>query len=255
MSSEVAARHTPEEQEFAKKTAELAALKVELADRELTLSNFRAELAAFEGVYLRTVGSLYAELDNINAQIAERIAEQVGSQQARQDAAEARRRAHESYSAAHGETAAVPEFSPTPELKSLYREVAKKVHPDLTSDPADRDIRDKMMAEANRAYARGDADALRRILEEYEGSPDAVQGTGVAADLVRVIRKISQARKRLAQIEEAIAQLRASAMAELMAKTEEYKKHGRDLLEELAQGVRKRIAESRQRLASLSEEA
>jgi hypothetical protein len=251
MGSEIAARRKPEEEELAKKRAELARLEAELGERELALASFRAELAAFEGRYLRAVGVLYAELDDINAQIAERIAQQLGSQQATQDATEARQRAQESYAAAHGETAGAPEFAPTAELKSLYREVAKKVHPDLTSDPADRNIREKMMAEANRAYERGDADALRRILEEYEGSPDAVQGTGVAADLVRVIRKITQARNRLAQIEEAIAQLRSSEIAELMARAEEYRKQGRDLLAELAEGVRKQIAASRQRLASL----
>jgi len=251
MSSEIAARRKPEEEELAKKQAELAQLEEELADRELGLASFRSELVAFEGWYLRTVGVLYAELDDINAQIAERVAQQVRTQQATRHAAEARQCAQESYSAAHGETAGAPEFTPTPELKSLYREVAKKIHPDLTSDPADRKIREKMMADANRAYERGDADALRRILDEYEGNPDTVQGTGVAADLVRVIRKITQAQNRLAQIEGAIADLRASAIAELMAKAEEYRKQGRDLLAELAEGLRKQIAASRQRLASL----
>jgi len=251
MNAEIAARRKPEEEELAKKQAELAQLEGELGERELALASFRAALAAFEGRYLRTVGILYAELDDINARIAECIAQQSDDRQAAQHATEARQQAQESYSAAHGERSEAPEFSPTAELKSLYRDVAKKVHPDLTSDPADRSIREKMMAEANRAYECGDAEALRMVLEEYEGSPDTVQGTGVAADLVRAIRKITQARNRIAQIEEAIVQLRRSPMAELMANEEEYRELGRDLLAELADGVRKQIAASHQRLASL----
>ena len=38
---------------------------------ELDLATLRAELAEFESRYLRTVGVLYAELDEIEAQIAE----------------------------------------------------------------------------------------------------------------------------------------------------------------------------------------
>ena len=50
----------------------------------------------------------------------------------------------------------------------------------------------QLMTEANAAYERGDAETLRRILEEYESSPESVKGVGVAADLVRVIRQIKQ---------------------------------------------------------------
>jgi hypothetical protein len=251
MAPEITTRRKPEEEELARKQSELAKLEAELAEDELELANFHGELAAFEGLYLRAVGVLYAELDELNAQIAERLAEEQGTQQARQNADQARETAQESYSAAHGDAAKTPEFSPTPELKSLYRAVAKKVHPDLTSDPADRIRREKLMADANDAYERGDAEALRRILEEYECSPEDVKGSGVAADLVRVIRKIVQVQTRIAEIEDSISQLRKSEMAELMAKAQEYSKVGRTLLDQLAEGLRAQIAASRQRLATL----
>jgi len=48
------------------------------------------------------------------------------------------------------------------ELKSLYRELAKRFHPDLAADDAERMARGTRMAEINDAYARGDLDALRR---------------------------------------------------------------------------------------------
>jgi sulfur relay (sulfurtransferase) DsrC/TusE family protein len=46
----------------------------------LSLANLRAELAAFEGRYLREVGILYAELDDWNAKIAESVAEAAGTE-------------------------------------------------------------------------------------------------------------------------------------------------------------------------------
>jgi hypothetical protein len=63
MTSEIVHHLSPEEQELAQKRKELALLQAELIDRELFLVNLRAELAAFEGRYLREVGVLYAELD------------------------------------------------------------------------------------------------------------------------------------------------------------------------------------------------
>lgn len=225
----------------------LALLQSELAERELFLTNLRAELSAFEGQYLRQVGTLYAELDEWNVKIAELLAEQAGTEEARSAAAQARAQAEESNSAVRGGSAAAREFIPSAELKALYREVAKRVHPDLATDEADHRKREQLMAEANAAYQRGDAETLRRILEEYECSPESVRGAGVAADLVRAIRQIKQVRGRLSQIEIEIATLIDSDIAKLRAKAEAANPEGRDLLTEMAEKVRKRIAVARRK--------
>jgi hypothetical protein len=69
------------DRDLAEKHEQLAILQAELTDRELFLESLRAELAAFEGRYLREVGVLYAELDEWNAKIAELTAEAVGTEQ------------------------------------------------------------------------------------------------------------------------------------------------------------------------------
>src|ERR1035437_3364596 len=76
-------------------------------------------------------------------------------------------------------------------LKGLYREVAKRVHPDLTSDEADRSKRQRLMAEANQAFERGDANRLTKILEESDARLASAQESGVPAVLVRAVRKIT----------------------------------------------------------------
>ena len=53
-------RLKPEEEEILRKREELAAIRVALAERELELVDVRRQLAAFEGRYLRHVGTLYA---------------------------------------------------------------------------------------------------------------------------------------------------------------------------------------------------
>lgn len=241
MPAEIVRYRTREEEELARKQEELAQLQTVLVDRELFLANLRGELSVFEGRYLREVGVLYAELDEWKAKLAELLAREADTDAARSAANEARAQANESYSVAHGEAASAKEFAPSPELKSLYREVAKRIHPDMATGEADRANRDRLMADASRAYRQGDAETLRNILQEYENSPESVQGVGVAADLLRVLLQIKRLEKRLDQIEGDIATLYASDLAKLMAKAEVCRKEGRNLVAEIASAVRTKI--------------
>jgi hypothetical protein len=246
MNSDLVRHRSPAEQELAKRRQELAILQAELTDRELLLESLLAELAAFEGRYLREVGVLYAELDEWNAKIAELTAEGVGTEQAQSAAAEARARAEESFAAAHGDAAKAALFSPSPELKKLFREVVRQVHPDNAMDEPDRILRTRLLAQANLAYRRGDSAALRRILDEYRISPEAVKGAGATADLERVNRQILRISKRLAQIDSEVADLSSSEIALLMAKVETAAAHGRNLLADMANSVKQRISLARQ---------
>ena len=252
MKAQIVSRLSPEEEELARKRNELALLQAEVGDRELHLASLRVELSIFERRYLREVGKLYADLDEWKAKIAQLVAEEERTIEARSAATEARTQAEESYSAAHGEAARGAEFIPSPELKKLYRDLAKRVHPDLATDEADRAHRERSMSEANRAYERGDVDALRRILEEYESSPESVKGTGVAADLVRVIRQIRQLQKRLVQIEVEITTLCESDIAKLKAKAEQLSDQGRNLLAEMAEDVNRQIDIESRRVEEIS---
>ncbi|MDS3861592.1 hypothetical protein RIF25_12325 [Thermosynechococcaceae cyanobacterium BACA0444] len=74
MTSDLIRHVSPEEEELAQKEAELAALESELAERELGLATLQAELHAFEREYLHLIGSRYAELDRIEAQIIKYMA-------------------------------------------------------------------------------------------------------------------------------------------------------------------------------------
>lgn len=247
---------TPEERELESKRARLAALEAELAQHELDLTTLKAELQTFEARYLQEVGVLYAELDDIEAQIAEAQAHlNPRDQQAHEQATKARVQAQESAQAA-GSAQKLGEqkkFTAPENLKKLYRDVAKSIHPDLATDEAERVRRQTVMAEANQAYAEGNEAKLQAILREWESSPESVKGEGVGAELIRVIRKIAQVEERLHAIEDEIAELEASDLYQLKAKVEEAESGGRDLLGEMASQVKQQIAEARKRLAVMTQ--
>jgi hypothetical protein len=225
---------TPEEAELLRKREELAAVRAELAERELELADLRAQLKSFEGRYLRQVGVLYAELDEWEARIAELDASLTPTPAAQQHAEQARKRADETREATHGEASLAQDFQPSADLKRLFREVAKRIHPDFAKDDADRQHRTRLMAKANEAYSRGDAEILQRILDDYQESSESVQGEGVGAELIRIIRQIHQARKNIATIKQELSSLHESDFARLQADAELAEQEGRDLLAELA---------------------
>src|ERR1039458_755071 len=163
MSREIIRKLTPEEEELLRKREELASVRAALAERELELADFRALLKSFEGRYLRQVGALYADLDDWEAKVAEIEASLKPSATASQRAQETRKRAEETHEATHGEASKARDFQPSADLKSLFREAAKRIHPDFAKDEADLELRTRLMAQVNEAYSQGDADALRQI--------------------------------------------------------------------------------------------
>jgi hypothetical protein len=254
MGSKPIVARTPEEQELEKKLAELAVVEAELVQSELGLATQTAQLYEFERTYLRIVGTKYAELDRINALIEQLMLKRHPEDiEWRHRAHEAQEKARESAQATNGiaEPTKRESFDPSPDVQRLYRELAKKMHPDLADDPQDRERRNRIMAEVNSAYAEGDIDRLRTLLREWETSPEAVRGEGVAERLVRAIRKIHQARGRLQGIESELAALRDSSLAKLRQTVEDAKREGRDLLAEMASALETEIAAARERLGDL----
>lgn len=255
MSKSVQRRQTPEDIELVKKQEEVRELEAEFAEKELTLATLRADLHCFEIRYIRQIGSLYAVLDDLEAQIAEAVARQhPRNERARNVAEQARSKARKSASeAAPADETHVSgdEFKPSERLKALYRSAAKAIHPDLASDDSDRARRHKVMASVNEAYERGDENRIRTIIEEWEASPESVKGEGTAAELVRVIRRISLIRKRLDNIGNEIEHLQSSSLALLKRKVDEGLAQRRDILKEMAVGIQADIMEAEKRLAQI----
>jgi hypothetical protein len=229
------------------KRAELVAARASLAEREAEVAQLRAQLAAFELRYMRQVGVLYAELDGIEARITEREVALYDSDAARERAEEARRRAEESHEAAFGAETPQEEFEPPPTLKALFREVAKRIHPDFARDEAEREYFHLLMARANQAYRRGHTDVLQRLLDDQLEVHASAAGESLQAELLRTARQIQHAKRETARLEVERDALLAGDLAHLHADAEAAAREHRDLLAELASSVREQIAEAQRR--------
>jgi len=186
MPAEIILQQSPDAAALLDKREQLAAVRTTLAERESELAHIRAQLKTFEGRYLRHVGVLYAELDDLEARIAEREVNLYDSDSARSRAEQARQRAQETHDAAFGEAHEAEEFDPPPTLKMLFRELAKRIHPDFARDDAEQKHLTLLMARANQAYSCGDTETLQRLLDDHLEINAFIAGEGPAAELLRI---------------------------------------------------------------------
>lgn len=245
---------SPEEHELATKRTELASVEADVVEQELRHATLQAELTAFEAEYLRIVGARYAELDALEVQIAEiQAARAPGDDAAQSAAAHARSAAEASAEATRDRAEQEPlfPFEPSAELTTLYRAIARRLHPDLGFDEDDRARRHTWMTKVNEAYRHQDYAALMALQADWEASPDSVPGSGVASDLVRVIRQIAQVRRRLDRIQHEIRVLETSKLHTLYMRHNARRNAGSSLIEEMAERLNKQIDAAQQRLDHL----
>ncbi|MBN2548375.1 MAG: hypothetical protein JXB15_04400 [Anaerolineales bacterium] len=258
MNNKIIRSKKPEEAELEMKRAELAALESELARYELDLATLQAELRAFNLRYMKVVGIKFVRLDELDALISEVL---VQLNPTVRDFAEkleqARKRAQESARTV-GASQLEPEehtrFVPTEDLKTLYRDLAKMLHPDLSTDEEERVRRTKWMADVNDAYQRCDEARLQEIRTEWETSPETVEGDDIGAELVRAIRKIAQVQRRIAAIQSETTSLQESSIFHLKIEVEKGEKTGRDVLAAMASQADQQIIEKEARLKELIKE-
>jgi predicted transcriptional regulator len=243
---------TPEEIELNKKRKVLERLKDRLADREEDLADLRAELDLFEGRYKIEVARFYADLDEIEAEIAEEELKLVpDDEEIKKKVEELRRRAAESAAEAETDASGETDFKPTAEAKKAYHNLARIIHPDLALDADEKERRHVLMAQLNEAYSAGDQTRLNKLAEDFRDSPDLVSGDSIADNLVRAIRQIYQIKKRLAEIVGEMKTAEESETFILRTKAQAEKAEGRDMFQQMSSRARVQIMRSERRLATL----
>jgi hypothetical protein len=186
-------------------------LSRQLLERERGLAATRNELAAFETRYRRALGTRYARLDELAERLdetEEADADPLAPESDPDDPADR----YPGQGLPGGQNWAWGEREPekeperrapvSDEAKRLFRQLARLIHPDLAGDAAERERRTNLMVAANDAYEQGDVAALERLLADWHASPEAVTGSGAAAELERTLRRIAQAEAGMRRIDE-----------------------------------------------------
>lgn len=191
---------SPEEIELGKYKEQVAQAEGQMLELEAELADMLRSIKWFKDQMTATIAPLILKLHILDVEVAAARGNKAGLDKALQ----ALRELLGDYSGAPttppDSDADWQEKPADDELKSMFRDAAKKIHPDLADDEQDRELRTRLMADLNEAYAKGDKDAIRNIVDQYNASEDAVQGEGVGYDLMRMIRRLYQIRNHITEL-------------------------------------------------------
>lgn len=221
--------------------ARVAELDAALIERSAELVRVKAELHAFRTEYRQRVGSLHEQLERLELEIAE--AELGELSKLVEAGADSQSGSREKPDGARAE--ALPRFT-SDAVRRLFRDVAKVIHPDLA-----RNRRHALMIEANRAYAMGDEEQLRWVLQAWEQSPEAVPGIDPEAVRLRLLRRVAQIEEQLGLLASELAVLTDSPVWKLKAMVDAAAAKGKDLVRETVARLKRDVLAATNRLDAM----
>jgi hypothetical protein len=223
--------------------SQVAELEARLGERGAEIARVQSDLELFRVRYRRQVGRLHEQLEQIEVAIAEaelgELAKRVETgcdDPGRAPAAD--------------RPAPLPRYT-SDAVRNLFRDVAKAIHPDLASDESTRDRRHALMVEANRAYARGDEEQLRLILQAWERSPEAVPGSDPEALRLRLIRRIAEIEQELEMLDGDLSVLKETPLWKLKEIVDKSAAEGRDLVRDMIGRLKRDIMVATNRLEAM----
>lgn len=240
---------SPEEIELERKYQKLSGLKVDLVLREKSYTTLKFEIKMFEQVYEEILGARIEALEDLEWQLQGFLGEGGGERKA-ESLSQQSLFTHIQQSTDLLDDDIQPDSSNL-SLKSLYRGVAKAVHPDLAANEVERKRRQELMSLANEAYQSGNRQLLADMLSEWEVTPVYSSGMDIAMELVRVIRQIAAVEQNIQAMIRQTNELKQTRIYAFKLRVDESLADGVDLLAEMAAKVEVDIVRIRRRLTVL----
>jgi hypothetical protein len=250
------------DEELIRLVSDQATLAEQVISAELELETAKTETAQFQRRYYEMVGRFYAQLDELDAQIAnaqaglspDDAAAQVHAQAAQE---QARKSAEE---AGLIEAQPPPPLVITPQLKQAFRRAAMMMHPDRAITEPERLRRHGLMIKLNLAYERGDQQAIEKLVLEFiqdpemreVEDPELIADQGVELRVLKTIRRTGQLRRRMDEIQEELQEKKQSDIYKLKITIERAESRGGDPLGDLAEQLLQELSERKIRLEEIA---
>ncbi|MEU0392537.1 J domain-containing protein [Streptomyces sp. NPDC006208] len=264
---ESAAQQDAQSRPEARLAAAVRAAEQALIEFEIALETFRVEVENFSRLHHQKLGPMYARLDELDAEIAEARAARTGDPEDLRKAQEARAMvlpmpgvdelfhdwmdsdglSPEAAAMLNSQPVRAPKrVRPSEEARKLYRELARKAHPDLAPDEAERTRRDEFIARVNAAYALGDEGLLKELAEEWAAGPVAAESQlSESEELYARLEWLSQRKELLTVVAKELEESAIGAMLRMAPDDPDR------LLDEIAEQLLAQVAARESELAGL----
>ncbi|MFE7585530.1 hypothetical protein ACFU5Y_28640 [Streptomyces gardneri] len=240
-----------------------------LIEFEIAVETFRVEVENFSRLHHQRLGPMYARLDELDARIAEARAARTGDPEDLRKAQEARAAvmpmpgveelfhdwidsdglSPEAAAMLNERPVQAPKrVRPSEEARRLYRELARKAHPDLAREDAERQRREEFITRVNAAYARGDEAQLRELSDEWAAGPvPAAERPSESEELYARLEWLAQRKDMLSVMARELEDSAIGAMLRMAPDDPDR------LLEEVAEQLLAQVSERETELAGLVE--
>ncbi|MFE1438435.1 hypothetical protein [Streptomyces sp. NPDC058739] len=238
-----------------------------LIEFEIAVETFRIEVENFSRLHHQRLGPMYARLEELDALIAEARAARTQDPEDLRVAQELRARVlpmpsveelfhgwmdgdglfPEATAMLTGQAVQPPaRVRPSEEARKLYRELARKAHPDLAQEEGERMRREEFITRVNSAYARGDVAQLRQLAEEWAKGPAPVdRGPTLSEELYARLDWLARRKEMLSVIAKELEEGAIGAMLRLAPDDPDR------LLDEIAEQLLTEVAKRETELAGL----
>ncbi|HET6860966.1 MAG TPA: J domain-containing protein [Streptomyces sp.] len=238
-----------------------------LIEFEIAVETFRVEVENFSRLHHQKLGPMYARLDELDAQLAEARAAASGDPEDLRKADELRALvmpmpgveelfhdwmdsdglSPEASAMLTGQAVQPPKrVRPSEEARKLYRELARKAHPDLAQDEPERERRDEFITRVNAAYGRGDVAQLKELAEEWAAGPvPEEQPPSESEELYARLEWLSRRKELLSLMAQELEESAIGAMLRMAPDDPDR------LLEEIAEQLLAQVSERESDLAKL----
>jgi hypothetical protein len=233
------------EESLADRKERIAQLQIELSDTRIDLARFEYELEVRLGGYMQRLQSLRETLEDLRRKASWKA--QWGD---REDAPDFEQDASEQFRRTWRQRPSPPKPPPevklsdedAEELKRLFYSLAKRFHPDLATDPAEKKRRQDIMVKVNKAYSSKDLNALRKLMKQPDITPEE-QIKSRQQVLARMDAEIKRLDGVIAQLNTQLRELiHTNESVRLMLDVSMARQRGKDLIADMARDFQHEIA-------------
>lgn len=266
----------PDRNQLRELQGNLAETRDAIAELDLEIETLREELASFEAKYNAKLAREQQQLRRVEkiVQHVERWRELLQRAPEREVPKRARRlykrRQHEldgearmrresrerAVADAEEQSSVVPE--PDDRLKSAFRALARRFHPDLARTEEERVRFSELMGRINELYRQGDLTRLQSMEEQAKGGDVDDPEADIAAQLKVLEKRLNWFWAVLQNLREERTDLERSPTCELMRNVEQAAAGSRDIIAEIRGELRERVKrsypETRRAIRRLEEE-
>ena len=245
-----------------------------IADLTEEVASLKSELAIFEAEYHGRVGVLYVKLDELELAIKEYLKriellrdgkvrnlvdlEKTIEEQFKSDYKKIKEEKEEAeqYTEEYEAVKEKPKLDEESEkrLKSLYRELAKKFHPDMARTPEEKERFHKIMAEINQAYNDKDLKKMEELAKRLKAPERVLIKETLEEEFERLLRESKKLDDIISRLEDELVAIKNSDTYKFKVRVDEAGAEGRDLLEEMEDELNTKIEQKEEELRNVKKE-